>query len=212
MRIKKFKSVFEKHIDPRYEEEEEEYVPNKKDDDPARKLIMGEEEEEEEDEKKWTEEDEANFEGKEDMEHLTYLMRTMLSNSGLIADDFWISTEGWNASIVVTLSKKENLGKIVKILEIVKEIKKDLLPHYDLSFEKWETEKEDPVFVFNFEEKKSDVSASEINDPLYPEEHHLGKGFKKSKKRSSGGNNTGYNQGGVGRYPYDDDDEYLYRH
>lgn len=233
------------NTEPKYEEEEEEeHVPNRstkktgnlpvsdpvddffnRDEEEFNKsTIGGEEEEEEEDEeeddkKEWTEEDEANFEGKEDMEHLTYLIRAMFTNAKI--EDFFISTEGWDITIVVEMSKKDRLERLVKSFELAKNIKKELLPQYDDKFEEWESKGGDPLLVFEFEldtgNKKSNeiVHGSEdyIQSKLFPEEYHADK--KKNKRGGRGGKSDGNQIGpnkrgnanfGYGSTGYDDDD------
>ncbi len=83
----------------------------------------------------------------EDMEHLLYLLRTLFKNSGVDAD---IESKGLDITIFVVLNKKEKMSSIIKVFDVAKKLKKDILPQYDSEFEMWETKTGDPMLTFNF--------------------------------------------------------------
>lgn len=240
MKIRDFKSLFEKKYDgpdddetkmppagkakknepPKYEEEEEqEDVDNDdslKDWETAVVDPKAESESEEEEEE---DEGDENFEGKEEVEHLMYLIRQIFTNAGM--EDVFVTNDEWDISIIVGLNEKEQLSNIIKPFETIKKIQKDIMAHYDASFELWESKEGAPLLVFNFEDKANAspsspsgnyatvASSSNRSQPtLFPEEYH-------NKKRNRGRGNRNKNNGsGTGRgsdnnFPNYDPDERL---
>jgi hypothetical protein len=100
-------------------------------------------------------------ESSDDMDHLCYLLRQMIYNSGIY--DVSVQSSGLDISISVQFNRKEQLKDIVKIFGIIKKIKKDILAQYEDSFEMWETKSGNPVITFDF---ILDDSISKDND--YP--------------------------------------------
>jgi len=92
-------------------------------------------------------EDENDSEYDDDMSHLCYLLRSMFNNSSI---DVEVENKGLDLSIIAQFSRRESLGDIVKVFEIVKKIKKDVLAQYSSSFEIWETKQGIPVISFDF--------------------------------------------------------------
>jgi hypothetical protein len=92
-------------------------------------------------------EDENDSEYDDDMSHLCYLLRSMFNNSSI---DVEVENKGLDLSIIAQFSRRESLSDIVKVFEIVKKIKKDVLAQYSSSFEIWETKQGIPVISFDF--------------------------------------------------------------
>ena len=84
----------------------------------------------------------------DDMQHLSYLLRTMFRNSGF--DDIEIETKGLDITIHCYLRKRERLKDIIKAFEVANKLKNDILAQYDSEFEMWETKDGLPVFAFHF--------------------------------------------------------------
>jgi hypothetical protein len=83
----------------------------------------------------------------DDMSHLCYLLRSMFNNSNVDVD---VESKGLDLSITAQFARRESLSDIVKVFEIVKKIKKDILAQYSSSYEIWETKKGSPVITFDF--------------------------------------------------------------
>ena len=83
----------------------------------------------------------------DDMSHLCYLLRSMFNTSNV---DVNVENTGLDLSISAQFARRESLVDIIKIFEIVKKIKKDVLPQYSSSYEIWETKKGSPVITFDF--------------------------------------------------------------
>jgi hypothetical protein len=83
----------------------------------------------------------------EDMENLLYLLRTLFKSSGV---DIEIENKGLDIIIYSVLNKRQKMSSILKIFNVVKKLKTDILPQYDSEFELWETKTGDPMFTFNF--------------------------------------------------------------
>jgi hypothetical protein len=84
----------------------------------------------------------------DDMQHLSYLLRTMFRNSGF--DQIDIETKGLDITIHCYLRKRERLKDIIKAFEVANKLKNDILAQYDSEFEMWETNEKDPILVFFF--------------------------------------------------------------
>lgn len=235
MKIKNFKSLIEEKYDgpeddkkstdpkklnalPKHEEEEEDeedYVPdtgNAKDD-----TVWPDEEEEDDD----VEEEDPNFEGKEDMEHLLYLIREVLKGSGI--EDIFVSNKEYDISIMVAFNKKEKLGDIIKVFETIRKVRKDLLNQYSTDFEICEAKDGSPLMIFNFDIDDSHVASvgntgnvaktpvtkkeqKDTQQKLWPNEDPT---VNKNKRGSRGGKGSG--RGADNNYPtYDPDDNYPF--
>ncbi len=86
-------------------------------------------------------------EDSDDMSHLLYLLRTMFKNSGIEVE---IRNKGLDIEIDAYLNRRERLRDVIKVFEIAKKLKKDILPQYDSEFELFYTKSNDPVFSFTF--------------------------------------------------------------
>lgn len=84
----------------------------------------------------------------DDMQHLSYLLRTMFRNSGF--DQIDIETSGLDITIHCYLRKRERLKDIIKAFEVANKLKNDILAQYDSEFEMWETTEKQPILVFFF--------------------------------------------------------------
>lgn len=83
-----------------------------------------------------------------DIQHLNYLLRTMFRNSGI--EDVHIENKKLDISISCILSRKDSMRNVIKVFEVAKKLKKDILAQYDSEFEMWETKDGRPLLTFNF--------------------------------------------------------------
>lgn len=83
----------------------------------------------------------------EDMDHLVYLLRSLFRNSGIDAS---ISYKNLDINIMVDLNKREKLSNILRVFDVVKKLKKDILLQYECEFELWEAKGGQPILTFNF--------------------------------------------------------------
>jgi hypothetical protein len=83
----------------------------------------------------------------DDMSHLCYLLRSMFNNSNV---DVNVENSGLDLSITAQFARRESLSDIVKVFEIIKKIKKDVLAQYSSSYEMWETKSGSPMITFEF--------------------------------------------------------------
>jgi hypothetical protein len=88
-----------------------------------------------------------NDDDDDDMSHLCYLLRSMFSNINIDVD---VDNSGLDLSIIAQFSRKESLSDIVKVFEVVKKIKKDILAQYSSYYEMWETKSGTPMITFEF--------------------------------------------------------------
>ena len=117
-----------------------------------------------EDEYKGEDEDDSD----DDMSHLCYLLRSMFNNSNV---DVNVENSGLDLSITAQFARRESLSDIVKVFEIVRKIKKDVLGQYSSSYEIWETKSGTPMITFEFmledDDDKDGVVTDDKNDD-YP--------------------------------------------
>ena len=127
MKLKKFNQLFER------EGFDDIYEPFDYDDDDYRydKEYKGEDEDDSDD----------------DMSHLCYLLRSMFNNSNI---DVNVENSGLDLSITAQFARRESLSDVVKVFEVVKKIKKDILAQYSSSYEIWETKSGSPMITFEF--------------------------------------------------------------
>ena len=88
-----------------------------------------------------------NDDDDDDMSHLCYLLRSMFNNINIDVD---VDNSGLDLSIIAQFSRKESLSDIVKVFEVVKKIKKDILAQYSSYYEMWETKTGTPMITFEF--------------------------------------------------------------
>ena len=148
MKLKKFNQLFER------EGFDDIYEPFDYDDDDYRydKEYKGEDEDDSDD----------------DMSHLCYLLRSMFNNSNV---DVNVENSGLDLSITAQFARRESLSDIVKVFEIVRKIKKDVLAQYSSSYEIWETKKGTPMITFEFmleDDDDKDGIVTDDKDGDYP--------------------------------------------
>jgi hypothetical protein len=136
MKLKKFNQLFEREgfddIDePLYPRREWNSYDDDDDDYSYDKEYNGEDEDDSDD----------------DMSHLCYLLRSMFNNSNI---DVNVENSGLDLSITAQFARRESLGDVVKVFEVVKKIKKDILAQYSSSYEIWETKSGSPMITFEF--------------------------------------------------------------
>jgi hypothetical protein len=105
----------------------------------------------------------------DDMSHLCYLLRSMFNNSNV---DVNVENSGLDLSITAQFARRESLSDIVKVFEIIKKIKKDILAQYSSSYEMWETKSGSPMITFEFmledEDDDKDGIVTGDKDDDYP--------------------------------------------
>ena len=69
----------------------------------------------------------------DDMQHLLYLLRSMFRNSGV--EDVEVTNYKMDIKITCKLRRKERLKDFIKVFEIAKKLKKDILAQYDSEVE-----------------------------------------------------------------------------
>ena len=148
MKLKKFNQLFER------EGFDDIYEPFDYDDDDYRydKEYKGEDEDDSDD----------------DMSHLCYLLRSMFNNSNV---DVNVENSGLDLSITAQFARRESLSDIIKVFEIVRKIKKDVLAQYSSSYEMWETKTGTPMITFEFmldDDDDKDGVVTDDKDDDYP--------------------------------------------
>ena len=90
----------------------------------------------------------------DNMEHLLYLLRQLLSKAGI--KNINITNQGLSLKIEVIppsygmVDYFYKLDDVITIYETIKKIDKDVLVDYDLECDIWETKKMEPILIFNF--------------------------------------------------------------
>ncbi len=69
----------------------------------------------------------------DDMQHLLYLLRSMFRNSGI--EDVEVTNHKMDITITCKLRRRERLKDLIKVFEIAKKLKKDILAQYDSEVE-----------------------------------------------------------------------------
>ena len=130
-------------------------------------------------EARWEDDNEDEFQneyGKDDesddevdnMEHLLYLLRQLLSKAGI--KNMNITNQGLSLKIEVIppsygmVDYFYKLDDVITVYETIKKIDKDVLVDYDLECDIWETKKMEPLLIFNFYSLDDDL---ENNDDDY---------------------------------------------
>ena len=104
----------------------------------------------------------------DDMSHLCYLLRSMFNNSNV---DVNVENSGLDLSITAQFARRESLSDIVKVFEIIRKIKKDVLAQYSSSYEMWETKSGSPMITFEFmldDDDDKDGVVTDDKDDDYP--------------------------------------------
>lgn len=91
----------------------------------------------------------------EDIEQLTGLLDSYFDNQGIKIE---IECDGLDIIIKHTLNKIDNLSNLTKVFNVIKKVKKDILPQYDSSFalKKSKDGRPDLCFYFNYNEGLGD--------------------------------------------------------
>ena len=105
----------------------------------------------------------------DEMDNLLYLLRTLFKNGGVEAE---FESKGLDKMVYVVLNKREKMSSILKVFDLVKKLKRDILPQYDSEFEMWETKSGLPMLTFNFEYEGSDGDPN--HDGTKPFDDHEG--------------------------------------
>ena len=145
MKLKKFKQLFEREgfddiDDPFYDDDDNYYSRYDK-------------------EYKGEDEDDDNYD--DDMSHLCYLLRSMFNNSNI---DVNVENSGLDLSITAQFGRRESLIDIIRVFEIIKKIKKDILAQYSSSYEIWETKQGVPMITFEFMLEDDDDKDGVVTD------------------------------------------------
>jgi hypothetical protein len=86
--------------------------------------------------------------GEDDMEHLLYLLRTFLKDSGIKNVSLKNSTDSIKLEIV--LKTKERLSDVIKTFAVLKKLSNDIMADYDSEFDIWETKMGDPLLIIDY--------------------------------------------------------------
>ncbi len=84
----------------------------------------------------------------DDMEHLLYLLRTFLKDSGIKNVSLKNSTDSIKLEIV--LKTKERLSDVIKTFAVLKKLSNDIMADYDSEFDIWETKMGDPLLIIDY--------------------------------------------------------------
>lgn len=148
MKLKKFNQLFEREgFDDIYEPFDEDDYNYSRDDE-----YKGEDEDDSDD----------------DMSHLCYLLRSMFNNSNI---DVNVENSGLDLSITAQFGRRESLSDIIRVFEVIKKIKKDILAQYSSSYEMWETKSGSPMITFEFmleDDDDKDGVVTDDKDDDYP--------------------------------------------
>jgi len=91
------------------------------------------------------EEEEEHKDG--EMGELAYWIRQMFRANKLEAS---VETENYDLMVYIFLEKREKIGTLLSVFEVVNKIKKDLLTYYDAEVELYENKQGFPILKFNF--------------------------------------------------------------
>jgi len=96
-------------------------------------------------EEEWEQEDDERGEG--EMEELAYWIRQMFKSNKI---ESTIETDNYDLIAYIFLQKRERMGKILNVFDVINKIKKDLLVYYSVEIEVYENKEGYPVFKFTF--------------------------------------------------------------
>ena len=93
-------------------------------------------------------EGQEDAQGDDDMEHLLYLLRTFLKDSGITN----VSLKNSDSSIKleIVLKTKERLTDVIKTFAVLKKLSNDIMADYDAEFDIWETKQGDPLLIIDY--------------------------------------------------------------
>jgi len=93
-------------------------------------------------------------ENDDDMEHITSVLRQMIRAQKL-EQFILLYKENYDIMIEFVLKDKEPFAKMVKILDLMKKINKDILVNYECAIDLWKTKKSKPLLTVDFYYKSS---------------------------------------------------------
>ena len=82
------------------------------------------------------------------IENIAYLIRKTLENKGV--DDFTVDYRGYDICVSLSCYKLERLNDIIKIFDVLQNIKEEILPQYDSEFDIYQIRNGTSVLEFNF--------------------------------------------------------------
>ena len=84
----------------------------------------------------------------DDMEHLLYLLRTFLKESGI--NNVSLKNSDSSIKLEIVLKNKERLTDVIKTFAVLKKLSNDIMADYDAEFDIWETKKGDPLLIVDY--------------------------------------------------------------
>jgi len=84
----------------------------------------------------------------EDMEHLLYLLRNYLKDSGI--KSFHLENSGLTLKLEIVMNTKERLADVIKTFSILKKLSSEILVDYDAEFDIWETKTGEPLLTVDY--------------------------------------------------------------
>lgn len=92
--------------------------------------------------------------GEDDMEHLLYLLRTFLKDSGIKNSTIKNSDSSLKIEIVLEFEEKYTtkfrLTDVIKTFAVLKKLSNDIMADYDAEFDIWETKYGEPLLIVDF--------------------------------------------------------------
>jgi hypothetical protein len=86
--------------------------------------------------------------GEDDMEHLLYLLRTFLKDSGI--KNVSLKNSADSIKLEIVLKTKERLSDVIKTFAVLKKLSNDIMADYDSEFDIWETKMGDPLLIIDY--------------------------------------------------------------
>ena len=86
--------------------------------------------------------------GDDDMEHLLYLLRTFLKDSGI--KNVSLKNSDSSIKLEIVLKTKERLADVIKTFAVLKKLSNDIMADYDAEFDIWETKQGDPLLIIDY--------------------------------------------------------------
>lgn len=86
--------------------------------------------------------------GDDDMEHLLYLLRTFLKDSGI--KNVSLKNSDSSIKLEIVLKTKEKLADVIKTFSVLKKLSNDIMADYDAEFDIWETKQGDPLLIVDY--------------------------------------------------------------
>lgn len=83
----------------------------------------------------------------DDMSHLLYLLRQIFKNSNI---DVEVTSDDLDITVDAYLNRKERLKDVIKVFEVAKRMKRDILPQYDSEFQMYYSKTGQPILTFVF--------------------------------------------------------------